>query len=201
MQFLAAMYENVIANCQDSTLLGTFTENQDQPRIASFTSDLAQQKNALAFSLMSDGIPIVYYGAEQRFSGVQDPDNREALWLTGYDTTQPLYQMIASINAVRNTISSLATYTYWSPYWTYKTKIVLSKDDVLVLRKGYDHSALALVTNQGSNASQIGPYAIGDTNWLEGDEILEVLGCTTMTVGPWGEVNITMPPGGNPMVS
>jgi len=83
---------------------------------------------------------------------------------------------------------------------TYKTKIILSNDDMLALRKGYDHSALALVTNRGSNSSALGPYTIGDTNFSEGDEIMDVLSCTSMTVGAFGVVNITIPAGGNPMV-
>ena len=75
---LGYVMNEVALGCHDSTLLGTFAENHDVARFASSTSDLSQQKNALVFSVFSDGIPVVYYGAEQRFSGKGDPQNREA---------------------------------------------------------------------------------------------------------------------------
>jgi alpha-amylase len=44
--------------CSDTTLLGSFLENHDQPRFASYTSDYSLAKNAIAFSILQDGIPI-----------------------------------------------------------------------------------------------------------------------------------------------
>lgn len=51
---------------------------------------------------MSDGIPIIYAGQEQHYSGGSDPANREATWLSGYDTSSELYTFIAVSNAIRN---------------------------------------------------------------------------------------------------
>lgn len=45
-------------SCNDTTLLGTFTENHDQPRFANKTDDISLAKNALAYTFMTDGIPI-----------------------------------------------------------------------------------------------------------------------------------------------
>lgn len=70
--------------CKDATLLGTFFENHDNPRFPSATKDLSLVKNAMAFTIMSDGIPIVYQGQEQHYEGGDDPGCREALWLSGY---------------------------------------------------------------------------------------------------------------------
>ena len=81
---LAACTENAKDGCKDATLLGTFFENHDNPRFPSFTNDMSLVKNALAFSIMSDGIPVVYQGQEQHFAGGDDPGCREALWLSGY---------------------------------------------------------------------------------------------------------------------
>lgn len=39
MEGLMEMIENVKDACEDSTLLGTFSENHDLPRFASYTSD------------------------------------------------------------------------------------------------------------------------------------------------------------------
>ncbi|KAI9745458.1 MAG: hypothetical protein M1818_000992 [Claussenomyces sp. TS43310] len=200
MSQLDIQYETVASSCQDSTLLGTFTENQDVARFANLTNDLSQQKNAIVFALMSDGIPILYYGAEQAFATGGDPDNREALWLTKYDTSGELYKTIAAANIARNVIADRATYTYWSGYWTWKSKVILTNDNIMVLRKGYDYSVLAIVSNKGVGAPEMGPYAVGDTNFNEGDVIVDVVGCTKMTVGQYGELNITVPAGGKPMV-
>lgn len=55
-----------------------FSENHDQPRIPSMTSDEALTKNMIMWGYVGDGVPITYYGQEQNFSGGADPANREA---------------------------------------------------------------------------------------------------------------------------
>jgi alpha-amylase len=186
MTILKRDYDSVLQSCQDVTLLGTFTENHDQPRLANYTSDLSLLKNALAFALLGDGIPIVYYGSEQQFAGMTDPFNREALWGSEYKTDTPLYTHIATINAARNAVAKAATYSYWSPYWTWKSKFTMAKAEMVVVRKGYDHSIVTVMTNQGEKAADLGPYTVGDTNFLEGDVVLDVLSCETQTVGQYG---------------
>lgn len=59
-------------------------------------------KNAIAFLFLSDGIPIVYAGQEQHYSGGNDPFNRGAIWLSGYKTDSELYKFIAKTNKARN---------------------------------------------------------------------------------------------------
>lgn len=51
---------------------------------------------------MADGIPIIYAGQEQHYSGGKDPSNREALWPSGYNTKSELYQLIGKANSIRN---------------------------------------------------------------------------------------------------
>jgi hypothetical protein len=50
---------------------------------------------------MTDGIPVVYYGLEQAFTGGSDPANREALWPSGYPNTTAV-EMITKLNKLRN---------------------------------------------------------------------------------------------------
>lgn len=57
--------------------------------------------NALTFLFMADGIPIVYYGMEQGFTGGSDPANREALWPSGYANSTGV-QIITTLNNLRN---------------------------------------------------------------------------------------------------
>ena len=74
--------------------------NHDNNRFLNVTSDEKQFKNAIIFSLFYEGIPIFYYGDEQKFTGGRDPLNRETLF--GYhDTTSEIYQMVKTANQVR----------------------------------------------------------------------------------------------------
>lgn len=60
----------------------------------------------LAFSsTSSQGIPIIYYGTEQGFSGGDDPNNRESLW-PHYDTSSQLYQYISTLTNFRKKVGS-----------------------------------------------------------------------------------------------
>ena len=63
---------------QDITVLGNFLENQDLPRWHNLSVDPQSLWNAMTFNWMSDGIPIMYYGQEQGYTGGDDPANREA---------------------------------------------------------------------------------------------------------------------------
>lgn len=46
------------SQCKDTTLLGSFSENHDQPRFAYYTSDLVLARNIIVFTMLQDGIPI-----------------------------------------------------------------------------------------------------------------------------------------------
>ena len=56
-------------------------------RFLSLTTDSAQYKNALTYTLTSRGVPIVYYGTEQGYNGATDPYDREPLWPSAYAST------------------------------------------------------------------------------------------------------------------
>lgn len=49
----------------DTTVLGLFLDNHDNPRFLNIRNYPTALKNALAFILFAEGIPIVYYGTEQ----------------------------------------------------------------------------------------------------------------------------------------
>ena len=197
MSGLGHVVDRIASGCHDSTLLGTFSENHDVPRFGSATKDLSQQKNALTFDLMTDGVPVVYYGAEQRLDGKNDPGNREALWLApnGYDTNAPLYQHVRALNIVRTSVGKgMAALDYfgWSEFWAYKAKVLFSTEDILIFSKGYDTSIVTALTNGGEGSPDVGPYPTGETFLEEGDTILEVLSCNSIKVGLNGEFNITL---------
>ena len=59
---------------------GTFVDNHDNARFLNNYNYPNNLKGAIAFIMFFRGIPIVYYGDEQGFSGGSDPGCREVLW-------------------------------------------------------------------------------------------------------------------------
>jgi alpha-amylase len=92
----------------DPTALGTFLDNHDNERWLSIKNDQTLITNALAFVILSRGIPILYYGTEQGYNGGQDPNNREDLWRSKYKTDTPLYQAIKKLSGARKSAGGLA---------------------------------------------------------------------------------------------
>lgn len=84
----------------DPDALGLFPDNHDQPRFLHQNSDWNRLKACLAFVFFQRGIPFLYYGTEQGYSGGSDPANREQLW-TNINPNHPLYQYVKLIVGVR----------------------------------------------------------------------------------------------------
>ena len=187
MSDLVNEVNSVKQQCKDSTLLGTFLENHDNPRFPSLTGDLALAKNAIAFTILSDGVPIIYQGQEQHFAGANDPSNREALWLSGYSTGSPLYGFIAAINQIRNQAIYMD-----SGYVTYKAWVIYSDSNTIVTRKGFDgNQIISVFTNKGSNGNSY-TLSLSNTGYTAGERVMEILSCTRVTVDNNGNLPVPM---------
>jgi alpha-amylase len=180
----------VKSTCSDSTILGSFSENHDNPRFANYTADMSLAKNVIAFTMLADGIPIIYAGQEQHYSGGNDPNNREALWLSGYNTASPLYRHVAQLNRVRGrAIRQSPTYL------TYKNTPIYSDATTLAMRKGPDGFQLVTVlSNLGSNGGKY-VLSLGATGYRPGEQLVEVLSCAPVTVDDAGNIPIQMDQG------
>lgn len=78
--------------------LGVFIDNHDFPRFLANQPDQQLLKNALAFALLTEGIPIIYYGTEAGLNGSSTLDaNRECLWEAGYSTDGNLFTFIRTL--------------------------------------------------------------------------------------------------------
>ncbi|KAL4919929.1 glycoside hydrolase superfamily [Aspergillus aurantiobrunneus] len=187
---LADMVETVKNTCSDVTLLGSLIENHDNPRFASKTDDLSLAKNVNAFLILADGIPIIYAGQEQHYSGESDPANREATWLSGYDTTSELYKNIAGLNAIRN--HAIFQDKGWT---TYNNYAIYSEAGALAMRKG--NKGTQVVTVLTNTGSQGGSYTVSipNTGYESGASLKEVLSCTDVTVSDDGSVPVPMESG------
>ncbi|KAI0544359.1 glycoside hydrolase superfamily [Xylaria curta] len=107
-QALVDMHNQISSLFPDPTALGTFLDNHDNPRWLNAKNDVSLLKNALAYVILSRGIPIVYYGTEQAYAGGADPANREDLWRSGFNTDSDLYQAISRLSAARKSAGGLA---------------------------------------------------------------------------------------------
>ncbi|KAK6064102.1 glycoside hydrolase family 13 protein (alpha amylase) [Seiridium cupressi] len=171
---------NTLKGSMKTSTLGSFMENHDQVRFASLTSDANLIKNAIAFTILADGIPIIYYGQEQQYSGGADPNNREPLWTSGYNTNSDLYQFITTINKIRSTaISESSTYLSYQAYPTYSDShvIAMKKADVYGIFTNAGTSSSATVP--GFTASQALCDVISGTSYTADSS-----GSLTLTVGP-----------------
>lgn len=184
------------STCSDTSLLGSFLENHDNPRFPSLTSDVSLAQNAIAFAMLQDGIPIVYSGQEQHYSGGAVPNDREAIWLSGYPTDSTLYTWIASVNQIRNQ----AVYKD-STYLLYQAYPIYSDDSTIAMRKGFDnYQIISVFTNQGAGASS---YTLTlpstDTGFTASQAVVEIGGCTTTSTDSSGNLAVAMS-GGVPKI-
>lgn len=81
----------------DLNLLGNFVDNHDMNRLASFCqNDTRRMNNAIAWTIMAKGMPIIYFGTEIYLKEIHPP-----FWPYGFKTDTPGYQLIKSLLAVR----------------------------------------------------------------------------------------------------
>ncbi|KAK0213615.1 GH13 alpha-amylase precursor [Armillaria fumosa] len=154
-------------------MTGSFLENHDVPRLQSGTDDLSLVKNAIMWSFVTDGIPILYYGQEQGYQGSTDPANCEALWLSGYQTSdKPSMDHVKILNATcKFAISSNSSFLT-----TPMTFIPQDTDKLIAISKP---PLLTLLTNVGR---------MGSATWKipevfnASQELLDMLTCTRYAV-------------------
>lgn len=170
------------------SLYGSFLENHDQPRFASLTSDLALAKNAIAFTMLKDGIPVVYQGQEQHYAGGGTPKNREAIWSSGFTTSSPLYAMIGAINRLRSWAIRMD-----GGYLGYQAYAVYTDYNVIAMRKGSAGSqVVGVYSNLGSSGSKSLVLSSSMTGFVAGQSVVDVLSCSAYTVDNGGNLGLTI---------
>lgn len=98
--------------------------------------------NAITFVLLSEGIPIIYYGTESAFDGGNDPNCREVLWPTGFtgnSTTLGLF------------IKQVISYRKQAQVWTNSQIQRYSDNSFYAFTRG---NTFVATTNVGSGGQQ-----------------------------------------------
>lgn len=183
------------SKASDISLYGSFLENHDNPRFPSLTSDMALTKTAIAFTMLMDGIPIIYQGQEQHYSGGNVPYDREALWLSGYNTGAELYAWIGKLNAIRSwAIAQNSTYLDYEAWPAY------SDSHTIGLRKGNAGSqVVGVYSNVGASGSTTVTLTAANTGFTAGEALTDVMSCTGATADSGGGLSVTIS-GGVPRV-
>jgi len=183
------------STCTDTSILGSFLENHDNPRFPSLTTDMALAKNAIAFQMLADGIPVIYQGQEQHFSGSSTPENREALWTSGYNTAATLYKHIAKLNAIRE----LAIEKDES-YLTYNAYPVWTDDHTIVMRKGGNDTHIIGIFNNLGLSGNANLTLLATSSGFDAEmEVVDLLACEKFTTDEKGDLDVSVK-GGVPVV-
>ncbi|CAE7564115.1 aah2 [Symbiodinium natans] len=84
----------------DLNLLGNFVDNHDMQRLALYCGgDMARMRNAITWTMMTQGIPIIFYGTEHFFNLTHPP-----MWNAGFSTSTAGYALLQSLNNVRKAL-------------------------------------------------------------------------------------------------
>lgn len=180
-------------------LLVNFLDNHD---VARFLYDkrvsdngIAALHTALTFLHTEDGIPCLYYGTEQQFEGGNDPNNREDLWTSGYDTRNPTFRHIASLNAIRKQHEPLRRGDLTFVAWTEDAA------GILAFERHTANQRVLVVINTSDTENKVTLDATGDpmtVGFPGGTNLVNVLPdddpTDGATVGSDGSVQITLPP-------
>lgn len=159
--------------------LVNFLDNHDVSRFLYTRNDPAALENALLFLFAEDGIPCIYYGTEQGFSGGNDPANREDLWRSGYDRNHRHYQWIARLAKIRRSYRAL---THGDLKITWSSDRTADEPDVGIIafeRAGGDAGdAYALVVINTNAKKTSSPEFAGDPMKVSlpaGTQLVDVL--------------------------
>lgn len=167
----------------DSNLHCVFFENQDMPRVAATNADASIAQNTLAFTMLGDGIPIIYYGQEHNLNGGNDPYNRAATWLrqNGALSEVQLVEFVALLNKIRSwAIKKSPGYTTYGTYTLNYSKYQISmRKDVI----------RTILTNAGSSQTA-GAYITQGSEFSNGAPVVDLISCKTYTANDQGEVTV-----------
>jgi len=210
MQFLNTTIHENRRLFNDTLRLGNFIDNHDVPRFLHARPDLTAFKNAMAFILFAEGIPIIFYGSEQGFDGrvnytdqYNDPDtgnpivencetsdgndpcNRQSLW-PSFNTQSPLYTFVAVAMKFRNYLAANMNDFFY-----------LLQNQAVINDYFYSFSRAAVfvaVTSCGSDEPQIpDQYIPSDQHpFLPGQNLTDALGGGNVIVSSDGSFMLSM---------
>lgn len=187
-------------------VLVNFLDNHDLPRFLYDYHDKDGLKVALALLLTMDGIPCLYYGTEQDFSGGNDPANREDMWHTGFATDGDTFKWVKQLIDLRKKQAPLRRgnmKVVWSSQnsGSEKDAGILAFERTIETAVGPE-TVLVVLNLSKSNATWTSAKEWGGehmkTSFAKGTKLVNMLDepdpTDDVTVGDNGEINIKLQP-------
>jgi len=206
--YLGGLIKAEETNFSDVNVLTNFLDNHDQPRLASRPGDdVVRDENAVTFLMFTSGIPVIYYGFEQRFNGGYDPINREPLWTSNYNTNATLYQYITILHRIRSLVAAnnshgktkhaaAKSHVMQQDFFSSNVEVLGTSQEYIALQRG---PLVVVVSNVGANGTT-NSFIVANSQFEPNSEIIDLLSCARATVGSRREVTST-PNGGKARVS
>ncbi|RAL13767.1 alpha-amylase [Aspergillus homomorphus CBS 101889] len=170
MPGLVNSLQTAIEKCDNYTHLATFLENHDVPRFASLQNDTALAQNALAFTLLTDGIPIVYQGSERTQETANAP-----LWML----PAPAPETQTTTQTITQTLNHLRAHALKidAGYPTNHSETLYLDGSTYITRKGTEGMQIVSAFSNRGGGSE-GNYQVNVTRMYHPEtEVMEMLGC------------------------
>lgn len=146
----ANFYQYTDADYEYENQAVTFIDNHDVSRFLRVNGDQRSLDVALALTLVSRGIPNIYYGTTQYVDGHDASSNGGRVFMeaaTTFDKTTRAYKVVQKLSALRQQNDAVA----WG-----LTEILYSTGDVLVMsRRFYDKEVVIAVNRSPYNAHTV----------------------------------------------
>jgi glycosidase len=160
-----------------------FIDNHDMSRFLTLNNNNNALHEALAVTLTSPGVPIIYYGTEQYLhndtGGGTDPYNRPMM--NNFSTTTTAYKLIGKLAGLRHSNPALG-------YGTYQQRWI--NNDVFIFeRQFYNNVVLIAVNKSASTAYNISGLNTSLPAGTYSDYLGGLLGGSSITVASGGAVN------------
>jgi cyclomaltodextrin glucanotransferase len=177
MNALANFYSYTDNDYEYENQTVTFIDNHDVSRFLRVNSDTRSLDVALAITLVSRGIPNIYYGTEQYVNGADASENGGRVFMetdTTFDQTTRAYKIIQKLSALRKTNDAVA-------YG--QTSVLYSTADVLVMsRKFYNKEVIIAVNRSPFNSYTVPAISTTLPAGTYGDKLTGELGGANATV-------------------
>jgi alpha-amylase len=177
-----------------------FIDNHDVPRwLYDFNNDLSAYRNALSFLLTTDGIPCIYYGTEQDFSGGPDPSNREDMWRSEFATTGQTFKHIQKLIKIRKEQPALRRgdlkFVMVSSEST-AGQTTAPQAGIVAFSRTYQSSHVLVVLNTHSEKTSrtISDSGGMTTEFPPGTQLLDLISESTFDVSTDGRLVLEIPP-------
>jgi len=171
---------------KDIGLCGNFIENHDFGRFLDGWPYYNSYRNVLTWVICAEGIPILYYGTEQGYSGGHNPYCREALWDSDY-------QQETSWQGFYPFLQRLLKFRQASKFYLFPHNELYAGPDMYVFARG---SVVIALTNLYQPGKLKTSARINRLPWAPKTVVCDILSNGTkencFTIDKTGFLNITM---------